>query len=145
MTIELAKTLYTARATAEGGRRGHTATDDGRLDVTLSSPAGMGGDDGPGTNPEQLFAAGYASCFHSALKLVARHLKFDAAGSTVTAEIGIGPMTEGVGYGLSAALTVALPGVPDREQAQQLVEAAHQVCPYSNAIKGNIAVELSVA
>jgi Ohr subfamily peroxiredoxin len=145
MPVQLSKTLYTARATAEGGRLGHTASDDGRLDVELSTPAAMGGDDGPGTNPEQLFAAGYASCFHSALAIVARRLKLDASGSTVTAEVGIGPMTEGVGYGLSVGLTVALPGVPDREAAMQLVEAAHQVCPYSTATRGVLEVALQVA
>ncbi len=143
--IELSKTLYTARATAEGGRQGHTSSDDGRLDVTLSSPAELGGDGGPGTNPEQLFAAGYASCFHSALKLVARRMKLDAEESTVTAEVGLGPTTTGPGYGLTAALAISLPGVPDREQGQQLVDAAHSVCPYSNAIRESTQVTLTLA
>ena len=144
--IELTKVLYTAKATAEGGREGHTATDDGRLDVKLVPPASMGGPaDGVGTNPEQLFAAGYASCFHSALKIVARRMKLDADDSTVTAEVGIGPAEGMIGYGLTAKLTVSLPKVNDREQAQQLVEMSHQVCPYSNATRGNMNVELSIA
>src|SRR4051794_28040152 len=101
--IELSKVLYTARATAEGGREGHTATDDGNLDVKLLPPPEMGGPaDGVGTNPEQLFAAGYSSCFHSALKLVARRMKLDADESTVTAAVGIGPVEGTPGYGLQA-------------------------------------------
>jgi Ohr subfamily peroxiredoxin len=144
--IELTKVLYTAKATAEGGREGHTASDDGRLDVKLVPPASMGGpEDGVGTNPEQLFAAGYASCFHSALKIVARRMKLDADDSTVTAEVSIGPGEGMLGYGLATKLTVALPKVEDRAQAQQLVETAHQVCPYSNATRGNMNVELSLA
>ena len=144
--IELTKVLYTAKATAEGGREGHTASDDGRLDVKLVPPASMGGPaDGVGTNPEQLFAAGYASCFHSALKIVARRMKLDADDSTVTAEVSIGPGEGMLGYGLAVALTVALPKVDDAEQAQALVDTAHQVCPYSNAIRGNVNVQLSVA
>jgi lipoyl-dependent peroxiredoxin len=144
--IELTKVLYTAKATAEGGRDGHTATDDGKLDVKLVPPASMGGPaDGVGTNPEQLFAAGYSSCFHSALKLVARRMKLDADDSTVTAEVGIGPAEGMVGYGLTVKLTVALPKVDDSEQARALVDMSHQVCPYSNATRGNINVELSLA
>jgi lipoyl-dependent peroxiredoxin len=144
--IQLTKVLYTAKATAEGGREGHTATDDGRLDVKLVPPAALGGpEDGVGTNPEQLFAAGYSSCFHSALKIVARRMKLDADDSTVTADVSIGPAEGMLGYGLAVKLSIALPKVEDREQAQQLVETAHQVCPYSNAIRGNVDVELSVA
>ena len=144
--IQLTKVLYTAKATAEGGREGHTATDDGRLDVKLVPPESMGGPaGGVGTNPEQLFAAGYASCFHSALKIVARRMKLDADESTVTAEVGIGPAEGMIGYGLEVKLTVALPKVDDSAQAQQLVETAHQVCPYSNATRGNIKVELALA
>jgi lipoyl-dependent peroxiredoxin len=144
--IELTKVLYTAKATAEGGREGHTASDDGRLDVKLVPPASMGGPaDGVGTNPEQLFAAGYASCFHSALKLVARRMKLDADDSSVTAEVSIGPGEGMLGYGLAVKLTVALPKVDDREQAQQIVDTSHQVCPYSNATRGNVNVELSLA
>src|SRR4051812_25130080 len=144
--IELSKVLYTARATAEGGREGHTASDDGKLDVKLSPPAELGGPaEGLGTNPEQLFAAGYASCFHSALKLVARRMKLDPEDSTVSAAVGIGPAEGMLGYGLTVELTVALPKVPDRDAAQQLVDTAHQVCPYSNAIRGNVHVDLTLA
>jgi Ohr subfamily peroxiredoxin len=143
--IELTKVLYTAKATAEGGREGHTASDDGNLDVKLVPPAALGGPaDGVGTNPEQLFAAGYASCFHSALKLVARRMKLDPEGSTVTAAVGIGP-GEGVpGYALTVELSVHLPNVSDQEAAQQLVDTTHHVCPYSNATRGNIEVTLSI-
>jgi lipoyl-dependent peroxiredoxin len=144
--VTLSKVLYTATATAEGGRDGHTATDDGRLDVKLSTPPELGGpSEAIGTNPEQLFAAGYSSCFHSALKLVARRMKLDADESTVTAAVGIGPGEGMVGYGLQVELTIALPKVPDGEQAQQLVETAHQVCPYSNAIRDNVDVTLTLA
>jgi Ohr subfamily peroxiredoxin len=106
----------------------------------------MGGpEDGVGTNPEQLFAAGFASCFHSALKLVARRMKLDAEGSAVTAAVGIGP-GEGVpGYALTVELTVSLPNVPDAEAAQQLVDTTHHVCPYSNATRGNVEVTLTIA
>jgi Ohr subfamily peroxiredoxin len=142
---ELTKVLYTASATAEGGREGHTASDDGRLDVKLSSPAEMGGAGGAGTNPEQLFAAGYASCFHSALKLVAGRMKLDAEGSTVTAQVGIGPLAGSPGFGLTVELSASLPGIEDREQAQQAFDRAHQVCPYSNAIRGNVDVTLTLA
>jgi Ohr subfamily peroxiredoxin len=143
--ITLSKLLYTARATAEGGRQGHTATDDGRLDLTMVPPPEMGGpEDGIGTNPEQLFAAGFASCFHSALKLVARRMKLDPEGSTVTAAVGIGP-GEGVpGYALTVDLTVHVPNVTDPEAAQQLLDTTHHVCPYSNATRGNIEVTLSI-
>ena len=144
--IQLTKVLYTARATAEGGRDGHTASDDGKLDVKLSPPAEMGGPaDGVGTNPEQLFAAGYSSCFHSALKIVARRMKLDADESTVSAAVGIGPAEGMIGYGLQVELVVSLPKVEDPDQAKQLVETAHQVCPYSNAIRGNVDVTLTVA
>ena len=144
--IQLTKVLYTARATAEGGRDGHTASDDGKLDVKLSPPQALGGSaDGVGTNPEQLFAAGYASCFHSALKLVARRMKLDADDSTVTAAVGIGPGEGMLGYGLQVELTITLPKVADREQAQQLVDTSHQACPYSNAIRDNVDVTLTLA
>jgi osmotically inducible protein OsmC len=143
MTIAVEKVLYTAHATAEGGRQGHTATDDGKLDVTLAPPKEMGGN-GDGTNPEQLFAAGYASCFHSAMKSVARTTKQNVDGSTVTAAVGIGPINGGAGYGLEVELIVALPNL-ERAEAEELVAKAHQVCPYSNATRGNIKVDLSVA
>src|SRR6476660_9123923 len=110
MTIAVEKVLYTAHATAHGGRDGKVATNDGKLDVTVAPPVEMGGN-GQGTNPEQLFAAGYAACFHSALKGVARRARQDADGSTVTAEVGIGPINGGAGYGREVALVVSLLGV----------------------------------
>ena len=144
--IKLNKVLYTATATAEGGRDGHTATDDGKLDVKVVPPVELGGPaDGFGTNPEQLFAAGYASCFHSAVKLVAQRLKLDADGSTVTAKVGFGSIEGSPGFGLTVELVIDLPNVPDREQAEQIVERAHKVCPYSNAVRDNIDVTLTLA
>jgi osmotically inducible protein OsmC len=142
MTIAVEKVLYTARATAHGGRDGHTASDDGKLDVTVAPPKEMGGN-GQGTNPEQLFAAGFASCFHSALKVVGRREKQQVDASTVTAAVGIGPINGGAGYGLQVALEVSLPGV-ERAIAEDLVAKAHEVCPYSNATRGNIKVDLVV-
>jgi Ohr subfamily peroxiredoxin len=134
-------TLYTATATATGeGRNGHARSDDGLIDIDLAMPPEMGGKGGA-TNPEQLFAAGYAACFHSALKLIAARERVKIAGSTVTASVGIGPDETG-GFALSVALRVALPGV-EQAQADQLVEAAHAVCPYSNATRGNVPVELT--
>ncbi|WP_427893850.1 organic hydroperoxide resistance protein [Kribbella sp. GL6] len=144
MTIAVEKVLYTAKATADGGRDGKVATDDGKLAVTVAPPVEMGGN-GNGTNPEQLFAAGYAACFHSALKVVARRTRQDVEGSTVTAEVGIGPINGGAGYGLEVAMVVSLPGIADRAAAEELVAQAHQVCPYSNATRGNIKVDLKVA
>jgi Ohr subfamily peroxiredoxin len=143
--IKLNKVLYTAVATAEGGRDGHTATDDGKLDVKVVPPVELGGPaDGFGTNPEQLFAAGYASCFHSAVKLVAQRLKLDADSSTVTAKVGFGSIEGSPGFGLTVELVISLPQVPDREQAEQIVERAHKVCPYSNAVRDNIGVTLTL-
>jgi len=137
------ETLYVARATSTGaGRQGHVRSDDGVLDHDLGVPKELGGAGDPGTNPEQLFAAGYAACFHSALQLVARKEKVRVRGSSVTAEIGIGPA--GAGFGLAATLVVSLPDI-EPEVAEKLVAAAHQVCPYSNATRGNIDVELKVA
>lgn len=136
--------LYTAEATATGeGRGGRTRSSDGVLDLDLAVPREMGGPGGDSTNPEQLFAAGYAACFHSALQLVARKAKADITDSSVTAQVGIGSNGSG-GYGLSVTLSVHLPGV-DREQAQQLTEQADSVCPYSNAIRGNVQIDLAVA
>jgi Ohr subfamily peroxiredoxin len=135
--------MYTAEATATGGREGHARTSDGNLEVTLVPPAELGGSGGPGTNPEQLFAAGYAACFHSALKLVARRMKADTADSSVTARVGLGADGNG-GFGLSVELLVDLPNV-EPEHAQALVAKAHEVCPYSNATRGNIPVVLTVA
>ncbi len=135
--------IYTAKATSTGaGRSGHVRSDDGVLDKGLSVPKEMGGAGGDGTNPEQLFAAGYAACFHSALQLVARKEKVRLTDSSVTAEVGIGK--QGEGFGLTVELVVALPGV-EAETGQKLVDAAHQVCPYSNATRGNIDVTPRVA
>ena len=134
--------LYTASAQATGdGRDGHVRTSDGTLDLDLAIPKEMGGAGGA-ANPEQLFAAGYAACFHSALRLVARKAKADVSSSVVEAEVGIGPNGSG-GFGLTVALVVDLPAV-ERSAAEQLVEAAHQVCPYSNATRGNIEVARTV-
>ncbi|MBO4164159.1 organic hydroperoxide resistance protein [Micromonospora sp. MMS20-R2-23] len=134
--------LYTASATATGdGRDGHVRTSDSTLDLDLAIPKEMGGAGGA-ANPEQLFAAGYAACFHSALRVVARRAKADVTGSVVEAEVGIGANGSG-GFGLAVTLVVDLPAV-ERAAAQQLVEAAHQVCPYSNATRGNIEVALTV-
>ncbi|MEU7574171.1 organic hydroperoxide resistance protein [Micromonospora sp. NPDC049240] len=134
--------LYTASAKATGdGRDGHVRTSDGTVDLNLAVPKEMGGAGGA-ANPEQLFAAGYAACFHSALRIVARQAKADVAGSVVEAEVGIGPNGSG-GYGLTVTLVVDLPAV-ERSAAEKLVEAAHQVCPYSNATRGNIEVALTV-
>ena len=140
MTDKLVKTLYTAQATATGGRAGQARSIDGLLDVGLRVPDAMGGPGG-GTNPDQLFAAGYSACFHSALRIVARRAHVDPGGSSVTAEVGIGP--DGEAYGLVVTLVISIPGL-DREQTRQLAEAAHQVCPYSRATRGNISVELRV-
>ena len=135
------KVLYTASATSTGdGRQGHVVSSDHRLDFDLAPPVEMGGS-GNGTNPEQLFAAAYAACFHSALRLVARRAKVDPGESTVTAEVGIGP--EGEAYGLVVTLVITIPGL-DREKTREIAEAAHHVCPYSRATRGNISVELRV-
>ena len=132
--------IYTAVATATGeGREGHARSSDGLLDVDLAIPKEMGGPGG-NTNPEQLFAAGYAACFHSALKGVARGQKVAFSDSAVTAEVSIGPNNAG-GYGLEVTLHVEFGGI-DQAAAEQLVEAAHQVCPYSNATRGNVPVTL---
>jgi Ohr subfamily peroxiredoxin len=134
---------YRTEATATGGRDGRSRTADGSLDVKLATPTELGGGGGEGNNPEQLFAAGYSACFLGAMKAVA------AQGgpkvppdTTVTADVGIGPRSEG-GFGLDIALKVALPGL-DRAEAEALVEKAHHVCPYSNATRGNVDVRLTV-
>ena len=135
---------YSTQATATGGRDGRATTADGTVDLKLSTPKELGGAGGDGTNPEQLFAAGYSACFLGALKLVASQEKVKLpAEASVTATIGIGPRSEG-GFGITAALKVALPGI-ETAQAQALVEKAHQVCPYSNATRGNVDVGLEVA
>jgi lipoyl-dependent peroxiredoxin len=135
-------TVYQTAATSTGeGRNGRSRTVDGILDVALATPKELGGPGGA-TNPEQLFATGYAACFHSALKLVARRMRVELVDSAVTVEIGL--VKRGQGYGLQAAIEAELPGV-DPAQAQQLVDAAHQVCPYSAAIQGNVEVDVKVA
>ena len=141
MSIE--KILYAATASATGGRDGRARSDDRVLDVQLSTPRELGGAGGPGTNPEQLFAAGYSACFLGALKFVAGKQKVALPASTsVTGKVGIGQIP--TGFGIEAALTVSAPGV-DRDTLHALVEQAHIVCPYSNATRGNIDVTLSIA
>jgi osmotically inducible protein OsmC len=141
MTTKLDKVLYTAKAHTTGGREGRATTDDGLLDVTLQPPKEMGGKGGA-TNPEQLFAAGYSACFIGALKFVAGQKKIAVPADTaVDASVAIGPIPDG--FGLAVELAVSLPGM-DRAAAQELVEAAHVVCPYSNATRGNIDVTLTV-
>jgi Ohr subfamily peroxiredoxin len=142
MSIQNIDVLYTAVATAENGRDGRVSSDDGNLDVIVNPPKSMGGS-GAGTNPEQLFAAGYSACFQSALSAVARQAKVDIKGSTVTAKVGIGKLDNG-GFGLQVELQASIPNV-DEATANELLEKAHQVCPYSNATRGNIKVDLSVA
>jgi Ohr subfamily peroxiredoxin len=133
--------LYTAEAVSSGdGRNGHVVTSDGKLDLGLAFPPELGGS-GAGTNPEQLFAAGYAACFHSALRLVAGRQHAALGDSTVTAQVGIGP--EGEAFGLVITLVIHVPGM-EREKIREFAEEAHQVCPYSRATRGNISVELRV-
>jgi osmotically inducible protein OsmC len=135
---------YRTSATATGGRDGQAATTDGTFSVKLAIPKELGGPGGPGSNPEQLFAAGYAACFIGAMKAVAPAQKLRVpADATVTATIGIGPRSEG-GFGITADLKVALPGL-EHADAQRLIDAAHQVCPYSNATRGNVNVGLTLA
>jgi Ohr subfamily peroxiredoxin len=133
----LESVLYTAGATAHGGRDGRVASDDGQLDLRVATPEELGGPGGA-TNPEQLFAAGFAACFHSALTLVARRARQDVTGSSVTARVGIGKAAGG-GYGLRVDLVVKLPGLGG-DVARELVAKADTVCPYSNATRGNIMV-----
>ncbi|MFJ9152905.1 organic hydroperoxide resistance protein [Streptomyces sp. NPDC102270] len=137
--IQQSDVLYTAVATAENGRDGRVATDDGRLDVVVNPPEEMGGS-GNGTNPEQLFAAGYSACFQGALGVVARQEKADLSGSTVTGKVGIGKNTDG--FGLIVEISATLPNL-DATTARALIEKAHQVCPYSKATRGNISVTLA--
>jgi Ohr subfamily peroxiredoxin len=140
---KLDKVLYTANAVAIAGREGHVKTDDGQLDLDVRMPKGLGGKGEAGTNPEQLFAAGYAACFGSAVGLVARQRKLDPGTVRIDATVNIGPVASG-GFGLSVALVAHLPGL-SRADAEAVVAAAHQVCPYSNATRGNIEVGISVA
>ena len=142
MPTVIDKVLYTAHAHTTGGRDGRSATDDSLLDVKLAVPVAMGGD-GKGTNPEQLFAVGYSACFMGALKHVAGQRKVKVpAEAAIDASVSIGPIT--AGFGIAVKLVVNLPGL-EHEVAKELVDAAHQVCPYSNATRGNIVVDLQIA
>jgi len=139
------KALYTAHATSTGGRAGTTESSDGAIKLTLSTPAELGGAGGPGTNPEQLFAAGYSACFIGAMKAVAGRQKIALPGEvSIKSSVSIGPMTGKEGaFGIAVTMAVSIPGM-DRAAAETLVAAAHEVCPYSNATRGNIEVALSV-
>ena len=142
MTTKLDKVMYTAHAHVTGGREGRAVSDDGLLDVKLSPPKAMGGA-GTATNPEQLFAAGYSACFMGAMKHVAGMKKISIpADASIDASVDIGPIP--AGFGIAAKLVINLPGL-DRAIAEDLVQTAHQVCPYSNATRGNIDVELVIA
>ena len=134
--------LYTAEATARGGREGEVVSDDGVLDLLLAMPTQLGGPGGDKTNPEQLFAAGYAACFHSALKRIAGMQKVDVDGSSITAQVSLG--IDGQAFGLAVTLVGSFPAL-DEAAGHELMEAAHQVCPYSRATRGNIEVQLTVA
>lgn len=139
------KVLYTTQATSTGGREGSSKSADGALAVTLSTPKELGGAGGPGTNPEQLFAAGYSACFLGALKFVAGKAKIQIpAEAIVTAQVGIGPRDDEQGFGLEVELTISVPGM-DAPTVKQLVDQAHVVCPYSHATRNNIPVTLKVA
>ena len=141
MTTKLDKVVYTAHAHTTGGREGRSVSDDGLLDVKLSPPKAMGGA-GTATNPEQLFAAGYSACFMGALKHVAGMKKLAVpADASIDASVDIGPIP--AGFGIAARVAISLPGM-DREVAQDLIATAHQVCPYSNATRGNIEVEITL-
>ncbi|MFF2994549.1 organic hydroperoxide resistance protein [Streptomyces sp. NPDC057950] len=138
MSIQQSDVLYTAVATAHNGRDGRVATDDGRLDVVVNPPRELGGS-GAGTNPEQLFAAGYSACFQGALGVVARGRNADLTGSTVTARVGLGKNDDG--FGIIVEISATLPAV-DAATARELLEQAHQVCPYSKATRGDVTVTL---
>lgn len=140
--MSLEKVLYTATATSTGGREGTSKSSDGVLEVKLTTPKELGGNGAVGTNPEQLFAAGYSACFIGAMKVVAGKMKVALpADTSITASVGIGPIP--AGFNIQADLKISIPGV-ERAVAEQIVEAAHQVCPYSNATRGNIDVTLTV-
>jgi len=142
MTIKPEKILYTAHATSTGGRAGTSKSDDGALDVRLTTPKGLGGDGAPGTNPEQMFAAGYSACFIGAMKAVAGKQKIKLPDDTsINASVAIGPIPQG--FGIEVWMKINVPGM-DKAQVQQIVDAAHQVCPYSNATRGNVEVTLTV-
>ncbi|MFG2473692.1 organic hydroperoxide resistance protein [Streptomyces fagopyri] len=138
MSIQQSDVLYTAVATAHNGRDGRVATDDGRLDVVVNPPKELGGS-GAGTNPEQLFAAGYSACFQGALGVVARGRNADLTGSTVTARVGLGKNDDG--FGIIVEISATVPAV-DAATARDLIEEAHQVCPYSKATRGDVTVTL---
>jgi osmotically inducible protein OsmC len=140
--IERPEILYAAEATATGGREGHAGTSDGRVEVDLDIPKEMGGTGGRGTNPEQLFAIGYAACFQTSLLRFAAGRRLDLSGSRITARVGIGPVAQG-GFGLAVALDLDAAGI-DRDEAVDLMNRAHEACPYSRATRGNIEVTLSV-
>lgn len=142
MTTRPDQILYTGHATATGGREGTARSSDGSFDIKLTTPKELGGNGAFGVNPEQLFAAGYAACFIGALKFVAGQKKMSLAADTkIESSVGIGPIPNG--FGIQVVMNIHIPGV-DRAQAQALVDAAHQVCPYSNATRGNIEVTLNV-
>ena len=141
--MKLEKILYTAHATSTGGREGTSKSSDGVLDLKLTTPKEMGGNGAVGTNPEQLFAAGYSACFIGAMKYVAMTQKITLpADTSIKSDVGIGPIP--AGFGIQVAMTITIPGM-ERAQAEKIVEAAHKVCPYSNATRGNIDVTLAVA
>ena len=144
MAIE--KALYTAHATSTGGRTGTTESSDGKIKLQLSTPKALGGDDGPGTNPEQLFASGYSACFIGALKAVAARQKIALPKEvSIKADVSIGPMAGKPGaFAIAVAMAVNVPGL-DKAGVEALVKTAHEVCPYSNATRGNIDVAFSVA
>ena len=139
------KVIYSANATSTGGRDGRSVSSDNKLEVALSTPRELGGACGEGTNPEQLFAAGYSACFIGALKYVAAEQKVNLPNDlSVNAEVGICENPKGIGFAISVDLTVSMPGT-DRDVAEQLIETAHKVCPYSNATRGNIDVTTTLA
>ena len=135
--------MYTAVATATGGRNGHVKSDNGVLDLQVRMPKALGGRDDDNTNPEQLFAAGYAACFDSALNLILKQARIKTGETSVTAKVSLG-QTENGGFGLAVEMAVNIPNI-SQEEAQDFVEKAHQVCPYSNATRGNIEVKLMVS
>ncbi len=138
--------VYTATATSTGGRTGTTQSSDGKINLQLSTPKALGGDDGPGTNPEQLFAAGYSACFIGAMKAVAARQKIALPKDvSITADVAIGPHGSKEGaFNIAVKMVVTVPGF-ERAQVEQLVAAAHEVCPYSNATRGNVDVSFTIA
>jgi len=141
--MKLEKTLYTAHATSSGGREGTSKSSDGVLDLRLTTPKELGGNGAVGTNPEQLFAAGYSACFIGAMKVAAgQHKVALPADTSIAASVGIGPIPQG--FGIEVAMTITVPGV-ERSVAQKIVDTAHQICPYSNATRGNVEVTLTLA